>query len=192
MKTTVLAAFGALTGIASAQFYNVSSKPFHLVLKSENDTLQGATLFACHEGAAIEGLCLGSKNLTGADVFNFNTSSFSEPTNSSIGDTGILSWTLPTVDLDVPSALTLQSNPSSNVGIPLFYPGDHQYQMVAFDENDLLNIQGYVDDTVSPIDISGGANAYYRWYICNTYWGYNYITLAWVSEGLRNPSSLKD
>lgn len=182
MKTTVFAAIGPLATTATAQFYNVSSKPFNLVLKSDNQTLDDAALYACHEGAAIEGLCLGSKNLTDASVFTFNTSSFSEPTNSSIGDPGIISWNLQTTELLVPSSLTLQNNPTTNVGIPLLYTGDDEAQLVAFDEDDQLNIQGTLDDTVSPLNFSTPTKAYYRWYICDTYWGYAYTTLAWVSR----------
>lgn len=185
MKTTLLATVAASVALAAAQepYYNVSSAPFHLVVESAtNDTLNSSTLFACHEGAAIEGLCLGNKNLTGADVFNFNTSSFQEPTNSSIGDTGILSWNLPTTGATYPSALTLEANPTSNVGMPLFFPGDDNAQSVAFDVNDRLNIQGYIDDSVYPINYTAATTtAYYRWYICDTYFGYAYTTLAWVS-----------
>lgn len=180
MKTTVLALVGAIASLANAQFYNVSSKPFHLVVKSAtNKTLNGRTLFACHEGAAIEGLCLGDKKLSTADVYNFNTSSFSTPTNSAIGDTGILTWLLPTSDQSFSSALSLSANPTSNVAVPLFYPGDTDAQQVAFDNKGLLNIQGYLDDSVFPFNATE-TKAYYRWYICETYVGYQYTTLAWV------------
>ena len=191
MKATILASLGALASLASAQTYNISSKPFHLVLKSDNDTLECTSLVPCHEGAAIEGLCLGDKNLTDASIFTFNTSYYSEPTNSSIGDQGILSWILPTADLDVPSGLTLQTNPTTNVGMPLFYPGDDEVQLIAFDDMDLLNIQGYIDDTVIPINTTAGPKAYYRWYICDTYFGYAYTTLAWVCIFLFAPSAFR-
>lgn len=186
MKATILAFFAAVAGTAVAQdepYYNISSKPFHLVVKSAtNRTLDGLTLFACHEGAAIEGLCLsGNRRLRTADVFNFNTSSYQEPTNSAIGDPGILTWLLPTVGANYSSALTLSANPTSNVGVPLFFPGDTNAQQVAFDKKGLLNIQGYADDSVFPIDTTDGPKAYYRWYICVTNVGYTYTTLAWVS-----------
>lgn len=185
MKTTLFAALAASMTLAAAQepYYNVTSAPFHLVVESAtNETLNRSTLYACHEGAGIEGLCLGNKNLTGADVFHFNTSSFQEPTNSSIGDTGILSWDLETTGATYGSALTLQASPSSNVGMPLFFPGDTNAQSIAFDANDRLNIQGYLDDSVYPINLTAASTtAYYRWYICDTYFGYAYTTLAWVS-----------
>lgn len=180
MKTTILAVLGAVASLASAQNYNISSKPFHLVLGSaKNKTLNGATLSPCHEGAAIEGLCLGGKKLSTAEVFNFNTSAYSQPTNSPIGDTGILTWLLPTADLSYSSALTLEANPTSNVAVPLFFPGDENAQQVAFDNKGLLNIQGYLDDSVFPFNTTE-TKAYYRWYICQTYVGYAYTTLAWV------------
>lgn len=186
MKATILAVIGAIAGMATAQepYYNVSSKPFHLVVKSAtNKTLNGRTLYACHEGAAIEGLCLGDKKLSTADVFNFNTSSYSTPTNSAIGDTGILTWLLPTSDASYSSALSLSANPVSNVAVPLFYPGDTDAQQIAFDNKGLLNIQGYLDDSVYPFNATE-TKAYYRWYICITRVGYEYTTLAWVCRSL--------
>lgn len=182
MKTAILALVGAIASVVNAQepYYNVSSKPFHLVVKSAtNKTLNGRTLFACHEGAAIEGLCLGDKKLSTADVYNFNTSVYSTPTNSAIGDTGILTWLLPTAGQSYSSALSLSANPISNVAVPLFYPGDTDAQQVAFDNKGLLNIQGYLDDSVFPFNATE-TKAYYRWYICETYVGYQYTTLAWV------------
>lgn len=182
MKTAILALVGAIAGVVNAQepFYNISSKPFHLVVKSAtNKTLDGRTLFACHEGAAIEGLCLGDKKLSTADVYNFNTSAYTTPTNSAIGDTGILTWLLPTSGQSYSSALSLSANPISNVAVPLFYPGDTDAQQVAFDNKGLLNIQGYLDDSVFPFNATE-TKAYYRWYICETYVGYQYTTLAWT------------
>lgn len=196
MKATVLAVIGAIASMATAQdpFYNVTSKPFHLVVKSAtNKTLDGRTLFACHEGAAIEGLCLSSdKKLSTANVYNFNTSSYTTPTNSAIGDTGILTWLLPTSGANYSSALSLSANPVSNVAVPLFYPGDTDAQQVAFDNKGLLNIQGYLDDSVFPFNATE-TKAYYRWYICVTQVGYQYTTLAWVcrSSTLRHLPQIK-
>jgi hypothetical protein len=195
MKATILALIGAITSVATAQdpYYNISSAPFHLVVKSStNKTLNGCTLFACHEGAAIEGLCLGNKKLSTADVFNFNTSVYSPPDDSDIGVTGILSWLLPTAGQSYPSALTrIIPNSNSNVGVPLFYPGDSDAQQLAFDKKGLLNIQGYLDDSVFPFNVTA-PKAYYRWYICVTQVGYQYTTLAWVRRMLRLHSSLAD
>jgi len=43
-----------------------------------------------------------------------------------------------------------------------------------------MNIQGYLDDTVTP-PTDTTSTAYYRWYVCNTnYEGYSYETLSWV------------
>jgi hypothetical protein len=64
------------------------------------------------------------------------------------------------------------------VAIPLFSPSVEYSTPVGFDENGLMNIQNYLDDRVVPPTQS--TKAYYRWYICTTYYGYTYQTLAWV------------
>jgi len=163
----------------TAQYTNQSA-PFALVLLSSNDTLNGTTLSPCHEGAAIEGLCLGPSitDTSTTSSYNFNTSSFDTGFNTTIGQTGVLTWLLQGGNFNLSSPFGLNYNPTSNVAMPLFTPSTTSTTTVAFDENDLLNIQSYQDDTTSPI--SFGAQAYYRWYICDTYYGYRYTTLAWV------------
>jgi hypothetical protein len=171
-----------LPSLTTAQF-DVPSAPFSLVVLSEaNSTLNGTSLYACHEGAAVEGLCLNNPS-TAHDpkytTYSHNTSS-SVPANSSIGAPGSLIWVLPGGSFNEPETLSLIINPISNVALPLFWPTSDS-QTVAFDSNDLLNIQGYFDGRVSPIDPSGGYVAYYRWYVCVTYFqGYTYEALAWV------------
>lgn len=64
---------------------------------------------------------------------------------------------------------------------------------MAFDVDNFLNIQGYVDDTVSPPK-TDETTAYYRWYSCQTYYtGYQYTTLAWVvgEAAPQNPTCVK-
>ena len=74
--------------------------------------------------------------------------------------------------------MTLSYNDASNVALPLFEPGYPNTQ-IAFDSLNRMNIQNYVDDTVSPPAES--TVALYRWYICQTqYSGYLYYTLSWV------------
>lgn len=53
----VAATLAALASTASAAVVN--SKPFYLVLVSDNSNLDGTALSTCHEGAAIESLCKG-------------------------------------------------------------------------------------------------------------------------------------
>jgi len=181
MRLSSLAPLLALLPLITAQF-DVPSAPFSLVVLSEtNSTLNGSLLYACHEGAAVEGLCravtVQDANFT---TYTHNTSS-SVPTNASIGAPGYLIWVLEGTDFSEPETLSLNINPISNVALPLFWPSLDDEAIVAFDSNDLLNIQGYFDDRVVPIDSSGGYVAYYRWYVCTTYFqGYTYETLAWV------------
>jgi hypothetical protein len=75
---------------------NQQSKPFALVLISENKSINGSALFACHEGAAIEGLCTGGP-LKGSDAsttFHLNTTKNEFVANKTAGKTGVLTWEL--------------------------------------------------------------------------------------------------
>jgi hypothetical protein len=55
--TFVAAILAGLASTVSAAV--VKSKPFYLVLESDNSNLDGTALSTCHEGAAIESLCKG-------------------------------------------------------------------------------------------------------------------------------------
>lgn len=70
MKLTAFLTTAILACTALAQ-YNITSKPFHLRAVSHDDKYDGTYFFACHEGAALEGLCVGNKNVSDADVFHF-------------------------------------------------------------------------------------------------------------------------
>jgi hypothetical protein len=50
--SSLLALAVATTTLAQ---FTVQSDPFQLILLSSNSTLNGSALYACHEGAAIEG-----------------------------------------------------------------------------------------------------------------------------------------
>lgn len=93
----------------------------------------------------------------------------------------------------IPSAMTFYSDPSTNVALPLFYPGRDNVQYVGFDNSDLMNIVSYLDDTKNP-PTSDGPRVLKNWYVCKTYYsGYTYQTLAWVL-GIaepQNPSCVK-
>lgn len=187
----------ALAASTSAQYLN-QSKPFHLVLVSKNNTINGDTLSACHTGAAIESLCLSNSNSTSKPspiapaVFTFNTSDSVFVPNVTLGVPGIVTYQLP-ANPPIPESLGLSFDPTTNVALPLLWPGDTLATTMAFDSKNLLNIQGYVDDTVSPI-VAGNYTAYYSWYSCNTYYaGYQYVTLAWVVGETKpqNPSCVK-
>ncbi|KAF2818063.1 hypothetical protein CC86DRAFT_435402, partial [Ophiobolus disseminans] len=55
----------ALVAAASAQdsYYNITSKPFQLVLTSADSSIND-TVSTCHTGAALESLCLSNSNIT--------------------------------------------------------------------------------------------------------------------------------
>ena len=55
--------------VAQSNYPNQSA-PFALVLSSANETLNGAKLFSCHAGAAIEALCVDT---SGARADEFET-----------------------------------------------------------------------------------------------------------------------
>ncbi|KAK5163160.1 uncharacterized protein LTR77_010944 [Saxophila tyrrhenica] len=166
MKFT-LAILTTLVAAAAAR----QSKPFHLKAVSDNSTVDGTYFFACHEGAAIEGLCIGSKKLAQADNFRLNNTR-SQP------NVGSLAWLLKGGNFKVSETMTLYTDPSTNVALPLFEPGyDSAY--VGFDSDDKMYIRVYLDDTKNPPNSVNGKKLY-RWLTCTTYYtGYTYQTLAW-------------
>jgi len=184
----------SLSAAASAQYTNQSA-PFYLhVLSSSNSTLNDTSLYPCHEGAAIEGLCLTGKingNWTNASQYHLNTTTQEGLVfNETLGEPGYLAWTLVGGNFIVDSALQLSARPASNVGLPLFFPGNSSAQLVAFDSDNRLNIQDYIDDRNVSSYGYGQAQAYYRWNVCYTYYGYRYQTLAWVygDQPAQNPT----
>jgi hypothetical protein len=162
----------------SAQFLNQSA-PFALILTSDNDTINGSALIACHEGAAFEGLCIGAA-VAGAPttVYTFNFSS-SEPVDPTIGVVGLLTYELEGGNFNVSSPMQLVYNPASNVAVPMLTPSYSGLE-VAFDADNKLAIAQYIDDTEAPSPNPYNAQLLYRWYVCTTYDGYTYTTLAWA------------
>jgi hypothetical protein len=188
----------ALTASVSAQYDNQSA-PFNLVVISDDSSVDGDTLAACHTGAAIESLCLSNSNSTSkpspidAALFQFNTSDSVITPNETLGKSGWLTYELRGSNFNVSEAMGLYTDYSTNVGLPLFSPGSADAMNVAFDSDDLLNVQNYVDDTQDP-PVAGNYTAYYRWYSCNTYYsGYQYVTLTWVlgEAEPQNPTCVK-
>jgi hypothetical protein len=188
MRTSIIASiFAVAASQVTAQFTNQSA-PFYLIVHSKNSTINGSSLGACHEGAAIEGLCLdGPISPTNApySTFRFNTSSFSTQ--------GYLAYSLPVNGgtFIVPEPMQLSYNPTSNVAVPLFEPS-YSGTAVGFDSSNKMYIQGFIDDTVTPPAVNV-VKSYYRWYVCQTYVGYAYTTLAWVMgiHSPENPSCVK-
>lgn len=166
----------ALAALASAQ-YDQQSAPFHLVLLSHNDGINGTTLTACHAGAGISSLCLSTGNSPEPlppSIFRFNTSTTEQP--ASAGSTpGVLTNEIPTGEGNppIPTTLDFFQDLTVDYALPLFYPGNAG-RTIAVDGGDLFNVQGYVDYSVDPPK-SGEWKAYYRWYACPTYYlGYQY------------------
>jgi hypothetical protein len=91
MKTSILSLILALGASQAAAQYTNQSAPFNLVLCSSNATLNGALLGACHEGAAIEGLCpsIGGNASASYNQFTFNYTSEQTP-DPILGITGLL------------------------------------------------------------------------------------------------------
>lgn len=184
MKTAL--SIAALLASASAQYYNISSNPFQIVLTSDNGCIND-TVSACHTGAAIESLCLSNSNTTSKrspipySTFGFNTSVYSQPSNdTNLGTPGIVTWSLPTSNAgNISSSLEFSYDPTTNVALPLLFPGSDRPQILAFDGNDELLVQGYIEYTTNPPS-AGTPKAYKRWYACRTYYsGYQYENLVW-------------
>ncbi|KAL2060738.1 hypothetical protein VTL71DRAFT_9379 [Oculimacula yallundae] len=192
MHASILASILALATGISAQYYNNQSAPFQLILESSNSTLNGKALYACHEGAGIEGLCIGSSGSPStSDTFTFNTTEQGSPNTELPGQTGLVTWLLHGGNFNASSSLQLTPSPTSNVAVPLFFPGDQGFANYGFDKKNKLFVAGYLDNTVSPPVYK--SQAYYRWYVCLTNAGYTYTTLAWTvgSAAPENPSCQK-
>ncbi|KAF2020531.1 hypothetical protein BU24DRAFT_416207 [Aaosphaeria arxii CBS 175.79] len=184
MKFSVPALALAFATVAVAQF-DEPSAPFYLVLESDDASVNSKTLTACHEGAAIEGLCLSDaldSYPTGQapSTFRFNSSSNIDPPAEGLGRPGYLTYLLIGNDFEVSSGLQFFADPSTNVGHPQFYPGPDGAQTLAFDTKNYLTVQTYVDDTVTPPK-PGDFKAIERWFACTTYsQSYTNDSLNWV------------
>jgi hypothetical protein len=180
--------------------YNITSKPFQLVLTSEDGTIND-TVSACHTGAALESLCLSNSNSTSKpdptpySTFNFNTSIYSqEPVNhTELGKPGILTWFLPVNGYGmVPSAANFYYDPTTDIAVPILETGSSGTQL-AFDDQDELLVQGYIQWCANPPNY-GETYGLKRWYACRTYYsGYQYVNLAWAlgPNKPENPTCVK-
>ncbi|KAH6720676.1 hypothetical protein BKA61DRAFT_238333 [Leptodontidium sp. MPI-SDFR-AT-0119] len=192
MRASILVGGLAFATSISAQYYANQSEPFQLILQSaSNSTLNGAALYACHEGAAIEGLCVGTSGPpTLSNTYNFNYTDQQTP-DDVLGYTGLVTWVLHGGNFNASSSLQLNPSPTSNVAVPLFFPGDGGFSSYGFDKEDKLFVAGYLDNSVSPPVYK--TQAFYHWYACITNAGYIYQTLAWVvgPGAPENPSCQK-
>ncbi|PBP22198.1 hypothetical protein BUE80_DR006985 [Diplocarpon rosae] len=190
MRFSLLAGLAFATAISAQDpYYRNQTAPFKLVLSSHNKTIDGSYLYACHEGAAIEGLCVAKSVSSYSGAFTFNYTDINGPPSyPEFGYLGLITWELQGSNFNVSSSLNLDNSPTSNVAVPLFYPGDQGFTNFAFDKGNKLFVAGFLDNTVSPPAYK--AKAYYRWYVCLTNAGYTYTTLAWSVGSARpeNPS----
>jgi hypothetical protein len=160
---------------------NDRSGNFALAIDSNNSTLNGTFLWACHEGAAIEGLCTSlerqsSTNVSSYAVFYHNTS-----TSADFFQSGILGYDLVLSGGAVArSQMILQNSPTTNIAVPLFQPGRSKgATLVNFkDECGSMYILNSVDDTVYPRRLR--STKMFNWYVCTAIVGYEYQTLAWL------------
>lgn len=89
MKLAIVSSL-LLSVVAIAQ--DVQSRPFRLVVKSSDKSLNGQKLVACHTGAAIESLCLAGGS---GSIFHLNTTKGDTPPIKGYTPTGTLTWNLP-------------------------------------------------------------------------------------------------
>jgi hypothetical protein len=181
MRASIAAGI-AIAATASAQFLQQAG-PFALVAITSNETYNGTTFQPCHEGAAIEGLCVGAPFATPYPTtlsrYYLNYSS-SLTINTSAGTVtpGYITYLLETESVNETSPMSLSYSPTSNVAVPLFEPTPSGTE-VAFNSDGLLGIPSYTDDTVVPTNVDD-PQLYQRWYICQTDEGYPYTSLAWA------------
>ncbi|PVH98042.1 hypothetical protein DM02DRAFT_616072 [Periconia macrospinosa] len=189
MKTVSI--LSALFGLTLAQ-YDTYSAPFRLVLSSDDPTLNNTALGACHEGAAVEGLC--KTNQTTSDPPTFYTT-FYQATSSNSGSTydtpSILYYNLTiSSGTQIPSAMRFSQDYTSDVAIPLFMPGNSTYTPVYVDQDcEELYIPRRVDDSVSPPNPLAPPEKVKSWYVCLTKEAYEYYTLVWHVGGRGSPAN---
>ncbi|KAJ4402495.1 hypothetical protein N0V91_007209 [Didymella pomorum] len=191
---TALSAVSAVTA-ASDGYWDVQSPGFRLVLRSSNSTYNGTALGACHQGAAIEGLCITGETVqdppSSYTTFYHNVSSARNEAAGAANADGPISWLLRAGNLTVPSAMHLALDTTSNVANPTFFPGTDDFTSVAFEEDGCLYIDASRDDTVSPPVYFDPDRHVKNWYICLTRYSYLYTTLSWkvgLTGKPQNPS----
>jgi len=196
MKNIAAISLAFMASLVSAQTYNQSA-PFALkIANAANTTLNGQYLYACHGGAAIEGLCLTSSL---PDPSHYSERFYLNTSGSSTS--GSLVFNLPFGGANSTSyesePLSLFLETSSNVAVPLFYPGyvAGSYLYVGFSATGSMYVAGnaYDDATFKPgvYPVGGpGTGNLEHWYVCWTFAGDEYYqALAWVTSGApHNPT----
>ena len=98
-SAAVLSSLAFLSDFALAQ--TVQSKPFHLTIVSDNKTYNGMGLSTCHEGAAIESLCVAKTSA----VYHLNTTKSQTAPIKGDSVSGVLTWVLPSSMFSTPAIL---------------------------------------------------------------------------------------
>ncbi|KAI4645898.1 hypothetical protein J4E93_005476 [Alternaria ventricosa] len=143
--------------------YTIQSNPFNVVLLSEDISLNGTTLSACHAGAAVFTLCptLSEEGAQYPVVLTHNTTDTA--ITNTFGTQGILSWTIPYDPYPIDLSVLLQPQdivPLSIAQLAMTYNGDGS---LSFDSNDILNFQNPITwGTEKPG--MGEWTGYYRWW----------------------------
>lgn len=190
-STSLLVALAAAATVSAQTTYLNQTGPFALkVANSANDTLNGRVLYACHAGAAQEGICLGGSDPSPnySSVFYYNTSTSN--TTASVPDSGLLVWNLP---IQMPDADHVSQAASitafrlgTNVVVPYFF-FETGTPMHFTDDGKLVILDWYDDSTLVDGQYPNWNQTYTvfnNWYVCYTLVGnYYYTALSWVTAG---------
>ncbi|KAF2435457.1 hypothetical protein EJ08DRAFT_645754 [Tothia fuscella] len=184
-------------------------KHFRLVLQSENSTLNGRVLHACHWNVDANALCPTFIEYPDQRIKYIFTSTTINDTDSydNGGEYMKLRMVFPPIGSNplftMDFRFHIQTNLYSNIALAWF---DEDYaekdekledrkvwDAVFFDEKGLMFKKGVADDRDVPIQENVQKN-YYRWYVCNTvYNSYYYQTLVWGQgePAPQNPTCVK-
>lgn len=142
---------------------------------------------ACHQGAAIEGLCLSKArfddDLGLSYTFYHNASSSQNSTANAIDAPGTMIWILHTSEWAVPSAMNFTPTSGTNQLNMIFTPGIESNSYVSFDKAGRMYRHKALDGnwTAPRMRRSSATDTRYEnWYICLTHYNYEMNSLVWV------------
>jgi hypothetical protein len=134
------------------------------------------TLSSCHQGAGIEGLCLGGP-IASPPLAPYYHNVLSPAVPGANNTDGTLCYDLPIAQGPVPSTMRLFTSVTSNVAFPILLPGWSDPSTVMFEEGGSMYIPTSFDDTVSPAVYLQSPLHLKKWYICLATWAYTYNSL---------------
>ncbi|KAI1335156.1 hypothetical protein F5Y15DRAFT_258055 [Xylariaceae sp. FL0016] len=189
MKFRLVAALLGLATTATAQ-YNQTGPFFLHITGSEGSSIDGYA-FACHTGAALEGLCYGASAVPSAgdlsSEFYFNYTDYTQVDGNYVG---ILAWNLHATgendtEIVVSEGMGLTYQVNSNVAAPQF--GFSSTMNIGFDKDNNMFGYSYIDDSTfvaGQQPTSSEGKAYYQWFVCWQYFtGYYYQSVGWTTGG---------